>query len=305
MSAKTVERKESPFGIFNTAWEPLLYALPFLIGLVIFTIYPIINVVLISFKEDYRILTGAYSGWGLDNYARVIKDPYFLNGVRNTVIYAVAVVPIATALSLFFANLLNQKIKGIAIFHTLYFLPLVTSSLAVGLSWKLMFNGQNGIINSILGVFGIEPIQWLLDPDMNIYTLIIYGIWNMMPMTIILLLSGLQNIDPMYATAARVDGADSSKIFFRITVPLLGPTIGLTMILNTISAFKVYGQLFSLFSGSPGVAKNLYTAVYYIYEQFYVKWKLGRAAAASMLLFLVIFVITMIQRKLQSRWDYY
>jgi len=298
-------KKESSFGIFNTPYEPFLYILPFLIGLLIFTVYPIINVVLISFKENYKLLTGAYTGFGLDNYAKVIADPYFQNGVRNTLIYAVTVVPISTILSLLFATLLNQKIKGIGFFQTLYFLPMVTSSLAVGLAWKLMFNESFGVINSFLGVFGLGPYKWLIDPNMNIYTLIIFGIWNMMPMTIILLLSGLQNIDPMYATAARVDGASTSKIFFRITVPLLAPTIGLTMILNTISSFKVYGQLFSLFNGRPGIARNLYTAVYYIYDQFYNNWKLGKAAAASMLLFIVIFAITMIQKRLQKRWSYY
>lgn len=299
MSAKTKS------GTFNRSFEPWLYLLPFIFGIVVFTLYPVINVVLISFKEGYRLLTGAFDSIGVENYLKVISDPYFINGIKNTAIYVITVVPIATAISLFFANLLNQKIKGIAIFHTAYFLPLVTSATAVGLVWKLMFNGQFGVINYLLGIFNIGPFEWITDPRMNIYTLIIYGIWNMIPFTTILLLSGLQNIDPLYYTAAKVDGASSSKMFFRITVPLLAPTIGLTCVVNTISASKVYGELFPLFNGRPGIARNLYTVVFYIYEKFYVDWDLGRAAAASIILFLIIFVFTMIQLQIQKRWKYY
>ena len=298
-------KKESAFGIFNTPIEPFLYLLPFAIGLLIFTIYPIFNVVLISFKENYRVMTGAFTSWGIGNYSEVIHDPYFQNGLRNTLIYVVTVVPISTCLSLLFANLLNQKIKGIAFFQTAYFLPLVTSTTAVGLVWKLMFNTKSGVINFLLSLVGIPPVDWLLNPSMNIYALIIYGIWNMMPFTIILLLSGLQNIDPLYYTAAKVDGASTTKIFMRITVPLLAPTIFLTIIINTISSSKVFTELFPLFSGRPGTAYTLYTVVYYIYDQFYVKWKLGKAAAASLILFLIIFVFTQLQQRVQKHYDYY
>ncbi len=301
----TVTKKKSGSGIFNTKWEPFIYLAPFLIGILIFTLYPVINIVLISFKEGYRQMTGAYESIGLGNYIHIFQDPYFINSIKNTAMYVVFVVPIATALSLFFANLLNQKIKGIAIFQTAFFLPMVTSVTAIGLVWKLMFNHRFGVINAILGIFGIEQINWLLDVDMNIWTLIIYGIWNMMPFTIILLLSGLQNIDPLYYTAAKVDGAGSRKIFFRITVPLLAPTIGLTCIINMISASKVFGELFPLFSGRPGTAYNLFTMVYYIYYEFNVARHLGYAAAASIILFIIVFVFTMIQLYVQRRWRYY
>lgn len=250
-------------------------------------------------------MTGAFSGFGFDNYVHIFTDPYFINSLKNTALYVIFVVPISTVLSLFFANLLNQKIKGIGIFQTAFFLPMVTSVTAIGLVWKLMFNHRFGVINAILGLFGIGQINWLLDPSMNIWALIIYGIWNMMPFTIILLLSGLQNIDPLYYTAAKVDGAGSAKTFFRITVPLLAPTIGLTCIINTISASKVFGELFPLFSGRPGTAYNLFTVVYYIYYEFNVSYHLGYAAAASIILFLIVFVFTMIQLYVQRRWQYY
>ncbi len=305
MVAAVKAKKRSGSGIFNTTWEPFIYLAPFLIGIIIFTLYPFFNIILISFKEGYRQMTGAFESYGLDNYIHILTDPYFINAIKNTAVYVVFVVPISTALSLFFANLLNQKIKGISLFQTAFFLPMVTSVTAIGLVWKLMFNDRIGVINAILGLFGVDPIGWLLDPSMNIWALIIYGIWNMMPFTIIILLSGLQNIDPLYYTAAKVDGASSRKQFFRITVPLLAPTIGLTCIINVISASKVFGELFPLFSGRPGTAYNLFTVVYYIYYEFNVSYHLGYAAAASVVLFLIVFAFTMLQLYVQRKWQYY
>lgn len=280
--------------------EPWLYLLPFFVSIGIFSIYPVVNVFLMSFKEDYQYLTGAFSQFGFANYEAVASDPYFQQAMANTIKYVFIVVPISLALSLIVANLLNQKIKGVAFFQTAYFLPMVTSTIAVGLAWKYMFNFKSGIINYILGFFGVNPVNWLADPNSNFPALVIYGIWSTMPFTIILLLSGLQNIDPVYNIAAKIDGASSLKIFFRITVPLLMPTICLVLIVNTISAFKVFNELFPLFSG-PGVAWNLFTVVYYIYHEFrgLTPPRYGNAAAGAVILFFVIFAFTQLQLALQ------
>ncbi len=303
MKAKVKNTAE--VNIFNRKLEPLIYLLPFAVGLLVFTVYPIINVVIMSFKEGYR-LSGAYTGWGLANYIKVLTDPLFSNAVKTTFTYVFTVVPIATILSIIVAVLLNQKIKGIAIFQTAYFLPMVTSAIAVGLVWKYMFNTDIGVINWLLGLFGIDPINWLGASNgqapYNIWVIVIFGIWNMMPFTIILLLSGLQNIDPLYYTAAKVDGAGGFKIFTRITLPLLSPTIFLTLIVNMISSFKVYNDVIPFWRGEAGVTgRNLYTFVYYIKAAFYSNKKLGVAAAASILLFGIIFVFTMIQRFIQKK----
>ncbi len=287
--------------------EPFWFLLPFIIGVGLFTLYPLVNVFLMSFKEGYKFLTGAFSSWGLKNYEYVLNDKYFIQSMGNTFKYVLVVVPISTIISILIANLLNQKIKGMAIFHTAYFLPLVTSVTAVGLTWKFMFNYDYGIINWLLSSVGIEKIKWLTETSKNFAALAIYGIWSMLPFTIILLLSGLQNIDEKYYTAARVDGAKDATLFFRITVPLLAPTIGLTMIVNSISGFKVFNELFPLFNGSPGVAYNLFTVVYYIFYQFrgITPPKYGRAAAAAVILFGVIFIFTMIQLWIQRKWKHY
>lgn len=289
----------------RTFLEPALYLLPFLIGLIIFVVYPFINVLLISVKEDYNVMSGAFSGVGFQNYSDVISDPNFLNGLKNTFLYVIFVVPIATVLSILIATMLNSSIHLKGLFQTCYFLPMVTSITAVGLVWKWLFNFDYGIINYFLSLFGVDAINWLNNPAYNLPALIIYGIWSMIPFTTILLLAGFQNVNPQYYTAARVDGAKGTRIFFRITLPLLAPTIGLTLIVNMISASKVFSELFPLFNGKPGAAYSLYTVVYYLYDAFFVQWKLGRAAASAVILFVIVLVLTLIQLFIQRKWKNY
>ncbi len=284
-----------------TKIEPWLYLAPFLIFILVFTLYPVINVFIISFKENYSHLRKTFDGFNFENYKYVLTDEKFRSGMRNTVLYVIFVVPISTCISILFANLLNQKLKGSAIFQTAFFMPMVTSVTAVGLIWRLMYNQNYGIINFVLSKFGIEKIGWVVESKWSLMALIIFGIWNILPFTIILLLSGLQNINEMYYTAAKVDGAKASKIFFRITVPLLSPTIFLVCIINTISCFKVFSELYPLFNGKPGPYFNLYTVVYYIRYAMVEKRKYGYAAAAAVILFLCVMIFTLLQLQLKKR----
>ncbi|NLJ79722.1 MAG: sugar ABC transporter permease [Firmicutes bacterium] len=298
-SKAEAEQKQIFFG------EPLLYLLPFLIGLLIFTVYPFLNALLISFKENYNLMTGAFTGFGWGSYSRIFSDANFINGLKNTALYVLIVVPVSTVLSLLAASLLNQKVKLSGLFQTAYFVPMVTSVVAVGLVWKWMFNYDYGLLNYFLSFFGLAKINWLNNPAYNLPALIIFGIWNKMPLTIILLLAGYQNINPQYYVAARVDGAKPRNIFFRITLPLLAPTIGLTLVVNTISSSMVFMELFPLFNGNPGSAYSLYTIVYYLYDMFYNQWRLGLAAASAVVLFLIVMVLTIIQLYIQRNWQNY
>ena len=275
--------------------EPFLYLFPFMLFLIVFTIYPVINVFTLSFKENFSYLRGTFDGIGLETYPEVLTDDKFRQALLNTFLYVLCVVPVSTAIATFTAYLLNHKIKGIAIFQTAYFMPMVTSITAVGLIWRLMYNQKYGIFNYILSLFGIEKIGWLTESRWSLLALVIFGIWNILPFTIILLLSGLQNIDEIYYTAAKVDGAKSGKIFFRITVPLLSPTIFLVSIMNTISSFKVFSELYPLFNGKPGPYFNFYTVVYYIRYAMMEKRKYGYAAAAAVILFFCIMIFTFIE----------
>ena len=286
---------------FFSRIEPFLYLLPFFLCIAVFTLYPVVNVVLMSFKEGYSHLTRNFTQWGMANYQAVLRDPKFAQAIGNTIKYVVCVVPISTCIAVVVAYLLNQKLRFSALFQTAYFLPMVTSITAVGLAWKLMYNKNFGIINYILSFFGVDKIPWLENAAWSIPALVIFGVWNILPFTIILLLSGLQNIDSQYYTAARVDGSSGVRIFFRITVPLLAPTIFLVCIVNTISCFKVFSELYPLFNGKPGPFNNLYTVVYYIRYAMMENRKYGVAAAAALVLFLFIFVFTMVQLALQKR----
>ena len=281
--------------------EPWLYLSPFLIFIIVFTLYPVINVFTISFKENYSYLRGTFKAFNFENYKYVLTDDKFTSALKNTALYVLFVVPVSTAIALFFANLLNKKVRGSAIFQTAFFLPMVTSVTAVGLIWRLMYNQQYGIINWLLSKFGIEKIGWVTESRWSLLALIIFGTWNILPFTIIILLSGMQNINETYYTVARVDGAKPMRIFFRITVPLLSPTIFLVSIVNTISCFKVFSELYPLFYGKPGPYYNLYTVVYYIRYAMMEKRKYGYAAAAAVILFLCIFIVTLLELYLKKR----
>lgn len=285
--------------------EPMDYLLPFFFGVIVFTLYPMIRVFIMAFQERYQ-LTGDYLGWGLGNFRDVLfgVNTKLPQALGNTFLYVLLTVPISTVLSLVLAYLLNQKIKLRALFQTAYFLPMVTSATAVGLVWKFMFHDNYGIINWLLSLFGGAKVAWLTNPAFSMAVMVIYGVWDSLPFTIILLISGLQNIDDHYYTVAKVDGAKAKRIFFRITVPLLSPTIGLVLIINSISAFKVFNSVVVLFSGYPGPMYNMYTMTYYIYEQIKTNMEYGRAAAASLILFLFIFLFTMLQRFIQRKWKY-
>ena len=299
------ERKRARVG---ELLEPVDYLLPFFLGVAVFTLYPVIRVVIMSFQERYR-LEGSFSGWGTGNYAYVLQgipgtSNYFLQGLANTFLYVAYTVPISTVLAILIAYLLNQKLRFSALFQTTYFLPMVTSVTAVGLVWRWIFNRDFGVLNAVLSVFGWDKVDWLQQSGNSMTVLVIFGIWSALPFTIILLLSGLQNIDDSFYTVAKVDGARQLRIFRRITLPLLAPTIGLVLIINSISAFKVFTEVKVLFNGSPGPVLNLYTVVFYIYDMMYEKRELGRAAAAAIILFLFILVFTALQRFIQRKWKY-
>ena len=299
------ERKRARVG---ELLEPVDYLLPFFIGVALFTLYPMVRVIIMSFQERYK-LEGSFTGWGLGNYEYVIKGipgttNYFLQGLRNTFLYVLYTVPISTALAIIIAYLLNQKLRLSSLFQTSYFLPMVTSVTAVGLVWRWIFNREFGVLNALLGLFGVEKINWLQQASHSMTVLVIFGIWSALPFTIILLLSGLQNIDDTFYTVAKVDGARQMRIFRRITLPLLSPTIGLVLIINSISAFKVFTEVNVLFNGTPGPVSNLYTVVYYIFDMLRQQNELGRAAAAAIILFLFILVFTALQRYIQRKWKY-
>ncbi len=280
----------------------LLYVLPLLAGTAVFTLWPIINVVWLSFQNGYKFLTGASEGLGIEPYAKVLADPNFHTAIKVTATYTLIVVPASLVIGLFFAWLLNRPLIGRRFFQVLYFLPLVTSVIAVGFSWRWIFDYNFGILNHLLGLIGIPRIDWLGDPSWGLLALIVFGTWALLPLSTVLLLVGMQNLDPRYAQAARVDGAGPWAIFRKITLPLLAPTIALVAVLNTISSTLVFDQLFPLFNGRPGIGGSLYTVVFYIYDTFYNRFDVAAASSAAVMFSIVVLVLTLLQLKAQRGW---
>ncbi|MGX7176239.1 carbohydrate ABC transporter permease [Enterococcus saigonensis] len=277
------------------AW---LFLLPSLVVIMIFSIYPLFRSLLMSFQKG-TLINQEYAG--VENYQKVLSDPVFFKALKNTALYAFTVVPIALIIGLAIAWIIFEKVKHKSFFETLFFMPYVTSTIAIGIVFRYFFNGSYGIINFLLSKVGIPAINWLDDVDMSMTTLIIFGIWTSLAFNIIILLAGLRNIDPEHYKIAKMFGAKDGEIFRRITLPQLVPTIAFLLTVNIIGAFKVYTQVYALFAGQPGIAKSATTAVYYIYDKFHIAGRPGIAMAATVILFLVILFCTFIQRQIMKK----
>ncbi len=223
----------------------------------------------------------------------------FLKALYNTTYYVILSVPITIALSLMIALLLNSNIKFNAIYRTSYFIPFVTSVVAISLVWQWIFNDDYGLLNYILSWFGVERIAWLKDERWTIPTVAIVSIWKTVGYDAVIFLAGLQNIDKFYYEAAEVDGANSFQKFYYITWPLLSPTTFFLTIVSFIGAFKVFTEIFVLYQGLPGPYNNSgLTMVYYVFDLFYNQQRMGIACAAAYLLFGIILIFTMVQFRL-------
>ena len=293
-------------------WKAWLYLLPAIVILLIFTVWPIINTVRISFLNDYGTLSsvgGKKFSFGIDNYKNVVEYSGFINCLSNTLLLCVLTVPISTMLALIIAVALNS-IKFIRrTMQTIFFLPYVTNSIAIGMVFMAMFSmiglkvdGEPmsiGIINSVIEAFGGTRINWVnagSSKVANMTVLIIYIVWNALPFKILVLLGGLQSVNKQYYEAAKVDGTSRFRTFWRITVPMLSPMIAYVVITGFIGGFKEYSSIVGIFGenmGPVGDAGSLNTMVGFIYDNINTD-RQGRASAAALILFLIIFAVTMV-----------
>ncbi|MDR0300273.1 MAG: sugar ABC transporter permease [Streptococcaceae bacterium] len=277
------------------AW---LFLAPALILILIFSIYPLFRSFYLSFHSGF-ILNQHFSG--IDNYVKIFNDPIFIKSLLNTALFAIVVVPIALVISLFISWAIFEKVKFKAFFETIFFMPYVTSVIAIGMVFQYFFNKNFGVINFVLALIGIPNVNWLDNPSMSMPTLIIFGVWSSLAFNIIILLSGFRNINPEYYTIADMFGASKWEQFRKITLPQLMPTLSFLLTVNLISAFKVYTEVFALFGGQAGIANSAVTAVFYVYNKFYNLGQSGPAMAASVVLFAIIILMTILQRTLISR----
>ena len=220
--------------------------------------------------------------------------------LENTFVLVVFTVPISTILALVISTALSSIKPLRQLYQTIYFLPYVTNAIAIGLAFRFIFHSEFGIFNKFLGLFGIDAIQWLNDPDWAMFTLCIFGIWSALAFKIVIFLAGLQGIDPQLYQAARIDEAGKWKQFIKITVPQLGPILAYQFVIATIGAFKAYVEVVGLF-GDDGPLHSATTMVYYMYDKFYNANRYTIAAASGVIMFLIIMVFTFIQMHMSNR----
>ncbi|MFJ8064326.1 carbohydrate ABC transporter permease [Psychrobacillus sp. NPDC096426] len=275
--------------------KAFLYLFPALLIIGVFVIYPMIKSFLMSFYADYDFFNDVVYRYGFDNFVYLWHDQVFHQALKNTLIFVLGVVPISIILSLWIALMLNSITVLSKFFRTIYFIPFVTSVVAVSIVWRWIFHSNYGIMNYFLGFFGVDPIQWLTSTEWAMPALIILAIWKGLGYNIIIFLAGLQTIGDSYYNAARIDGANRWNRFIHVTVPQLAPTTFFITIISIINSFKVFDEIYALFDGQAGPSNSALTVVYYVFNKFYGEWNFGVASAAAYVLFLIIFIFTLIQ----------
>ncbi len=299
-------------------FHALLFLLPSFIIILAFRVFPLIFSIFVSL-HDWGI-EGIRRFKGFENFIVLFKDAEFWHSLVNTFYYVAGVVPVQIIAGLIFAILLSQKIKGVTFFRTIYYLPMVTSIVAIAVIWKWLFNPHRGVINYILSLISFSPLKWLEEPEsifkiffsknipgpsLALFSLMLVGIWQHTGFNIIVYLAGLKNIPNTYYEAARIDGAGPIKQFFSITLPLLGPTTFYLLIVNTIGSYNIFAPIWVMTSPPGGPLGTTRTVMYYFYEQSFEFWNLGYGSAIAIISFTLILILTMIQRKvLESRIFY-
>lgn len=287
-----------------------LYLLPAMLFLGIFMIYPLIDVFIYSFEEGYNSASQTYYGTGMYNYSYVLHDPYFLQAIRNTFILVVITVPLSTLLALLISVALSSVKALKKLFQTIYFLPYVTNTLAVGLVFMILFKKtaySDGLINLVLKLFGQGPVDFIDGPYWaKMLVLCIYTIWIVMPFKVLILTSALASVNQNYYNAARVDGTSRFRIFIRITLPMISPTVFYLIITGFIGAFKAYSDSVALF-GTDLNAAGMNTIVGYVYDMLYGNGGgyPSYASAAAILLFVIVLTITCINLLVSKKHVYY
>lgn len=278
------------------AW---LYLLPAILFLGVFMVYPLVDVLIYSFEEGFNSASQTFFGIGFYNYSYVLRDPYFIQAIKNTLILVFITVPISTGLSLLIAVLLSSIDKLRELFQTIFFLPYVTNTLAVGLVFMILFKPtvyNDGLANMVLSIFGIAPVDFIGGPYWaKMLVLCLYTIWIVMPFKVLILTSAIASVPKTYYDAALIDGTTERRMFSRITLPMISPTVFYLVITGFIGAFKAYSDAVALF-GTNLNAAEMNTIVGYVYDMLYGDGGgyPSFASAAAIILFAIVLTITCI-----------
>ena len=287
-----------------------LYLLPALVFLGLFLVYPLVDVMIYSVEEGLNFASQTHRGVGLGNFSYVLRDPYFLQAVKNTFILVIITVPVSTGLAILISLGLSSIRKLRELYQTVYFLPYVTNTLAVGLVFMILFKKtpySDGLANLVLSWFGAGPVDFIDGPYWaKMLVLCVYTVWIVMPFKILILTSALASVNPMYYSAARIDGTPKWRVFTRITLPMISPTVFYLVITGFIGAFKAYSDAVALF-GVDLNAAGMNTIVGYVYDMLYGDsgGYPSYASAAAMILFAIVLTITCINLLVSRKHVHY
>ncbi|MCI5529615.1 MAG: sugar ABC transporter permease [Blautia sp.] len=291
-------------------WKGWLYLLPAILFLGVFMVYPLIDVFVYSFEEGYNFASQTYYGTGTYNYSYILHDPYFLQAVQNTFLLVIITVPVSTGLALLISAGLSSIKPLRELYQTIYFLPYVTNTLAVGLVFMILFKKTaytDGLVNLMLQWFGAGPVDFIDGPYWaKMFVLCFYTIWVVMPFKILILTSALASVNQDYYNAAKVDGTSKFRIFLKITLPMISPMLFYLIITGFIGAFKAYSDAVALF-GTDLNAAGMNTIVGYVYDMLYGNsgGYPSYASAAAIILFVIVLTITCINLLVSRKKVYY
>ena len=270
------------------------FVLPALVGTMIFIVIPVFFSFYLSFCH-WDLLT-KIKFVGFENYITLLTSPSFGLILKNTFVFALSTAIIAIIIPLILAAVLNNKIRGTEFFKTAYFLPFITPMIVVAIAWEWIFDPNNGLLNYILKA----NINWLYDTKTAMLALIIVSSWKLIGYNMVILLSGFSGINQNLYEASKIDGANQIQTFFRITLPLLSPTIFFVMVITTISSFQVFDLIYLMTQGGPMDSTNV--LVYWIYKNAFEFFNIGEASAGAYILFLIILLLTIVQWKTRKQW---
>jgi multiple sugar transport system permease protein len=277
-----------------------MFLAPSVVGFLIFTAFPVLAAIALAFY-DYDLLLGREFN-GLENFRDLLHDDVFRAAFLNTVYFTLGSVPLSVALGLGAALLVNQALRGITIFRTIYLLPYVTVTVAVALVWRWIYLPDVGLFNTVLGWFGIDGPNWLTSRTWALPALIIMSVWKSFGYNMVIFLAGLQAIPQHLYDAAKVDGATAWRRFLHVTLPMLSPTTLFVVVISVIGSFQVFDQALVMTNGGPGTSTT--TLVLYIYKAGFQSYKMGYASAIALVLFVIVALFTALQFSLQRRWVY-
>lgn len=297
MNDKKKQRRRGPLTreAQITGW---LFISPMLLGFTLLLLFPMGLALYMSFT-DWPLL-GDHKFVGIENYQHIMSDSLFWKVLTNTVYFTVGLVPLNIILALLLALLLSKNLRGIGLFRTAIFVPVMTSLIVWSIVWKYMFATDSGLINQLLMLLNIKGPAWLYDTDLAMPAVIVTSVLKNVGLNMVLFIAALQQVPRSLYEAATLDGAGKTKSFFNVTLPMITPTVFLTVVMTVIGSLKVFGQIFVMTQGGPSNSTKV--LVYYIWEKAFKLFQLGYASSLAFVLFFVVLVLTLVQWQLRKRW---